>query len=207
MTRMREDQPAWMLRDTDERANVAAVLDLLGKVRAPRTKVLREFFGGIGGVTTAALRHFPSVRVETWDLDAKCLVMIQQRLEREGLLDRADIRQGDSLANLVVRPGDGVLADFNRLTLLKARGVYREALDRMFGAKADWVQLADAAVSKLHLNFPAYGLARPSHDDYVSAWADYVRATYRYTLVGASGHTRATMLMFVREASVRRPGA
>jgi hypothetical protein len=187
--KMYDAQPAWMLSDKDETANVGAVRRLLSRPGL-RPERLFEFFGGLGRVTRMAMEVFPGVPIETWDMDDRCCE------ELRSIGGGVEVRTGDSLSDLVVTERSGVLMDFNVWTVLKARTVYADVMDRVMAARPRWVQVTDSALSKLHLNYASYGAAAGTWDSYREVLREWARAK-GWVLVGEErAHHKTVMVLF-----------
>lgn len=159
--------------------------------KARRPKRLLEFFGGVGNTTRVVIERFPGVPVVSWDLDARCV-----RLLRD--LEVTAVR-GDSEALAEIEPGDGVLLDYNRFTMLDFFDRKKDIMGRIFSSRPLWVQLNDCGRSKLHINYDAYGLwAWDLGRAYREKYSRMVKKLYGYRLLASSGHCRADQFLFGR---------
>lgn len=194
---MKDSQPAWQLPDKEESSNVDAVIRLLSD-RAPRPTKLYEFFGGLGGVTKAVMKLYPGVPIQTWDADERCYETLKA-------IEGVEAIWSDSLIACRPTPGSGVLMDFNLWTILRAEDQYERVMQRVFSSGAAWVQLADSALGKLHLNFKAYGLEDSSWESYRGAVKEWARSK-GWVLAGSEqSHHKTVMLLFRPLATPKKP--
>ncbi len=188
---MKDSLPAWALKNRDETCNIKAVVALL-KRSAPQPKRLLEFFGGIGGVTKAVRKLYPKTPLETWDMDDRCVKLLSQ-------VPEVEVVQGDSVTDCTPRKGDGVLMDFNVWTVLRAKSVYVELMNRVFRADPLWVQLADSSAGKIHMNYESYGMTSNNWNEYADKLREWVEE-FGYELRGwEESHHNTTMLLFVKK--------
>lgn len=193
---MTDDRPLDTFRES------LAFRHLLSGMVVPPKAVL-ELFGGAGVFRTELGRHFPHFRGlhVSWDHSLKCVEALREKFPA------SDVRCVDSFTYPIPRAMWSLIsADFNTWTFLKYknRKDYADVTARIFLAGADFVQLTDSAVNKLHLNWRAYArefgveAERMSPADYICELGDHFAEFYGYSLVSAAYHTGASYLLFMR---------
>lgn len=161
-----------------------------------------EVFGGAGilrGVLDRQGIIGPETVHEAWDFSEDCVAHLRQRWPG------SNVRHVDSFATEVPKHLDLVSADFNSWTVHKffTRPEYWTLTSRIFTANAWYVQLTDAAVSKVHLNRLTYakhfGVPTETVDDYLVNLGRLVFETFGYNLAKVTYHSNASYLLFQRE--------
>lgn len=195
--KMSDSSPAWQIKPRDEVANAEILRRLFDGLKAPKRVV--EFFGGLGKTTKVIRQMWPQVPIQSWDLDSTCIRFLKK-------VERCEVIQGDSLSDCVVNPGDGVLMDFNLWTVKRAEGNYADVMKRTFEARPAWVEVADSAMGKMHINFASYGLAKASRIDYIHLVSNWV-VQYGYRLGRYEvNHVRTMTFLFVPSAQKKTAG-
>jgi len=186
--------PARDIRETDLEKNVDMLRDLLTGIEPPGRIV--EYFGGLGMMTEFLAGWAPKARLVAFEQDPQCLVLAETRVMRWA--NRVTFLPQDCLtAGLpFVKPGVGVVLDFNVMTLLRAQREYEARLSAIFARAPAFVALTDSAVSKFHLNFESYGLAEANWAEYMKAWGKYLRPK-GYKVKKFVTHTKASMFLAV----------
>lgn len=170
---------------------------LLGHIDKGSLVRVHEVFGGYGVFRGAAERVgvlSPEVEYSVWDHSADCLALYR------GRYPNTHVTQGDSFQLDMPWDCSLISADFNTWTPLKwyNRDDYRRLTDRIFGTGAEYVQLTDAAVNKLHLNHRSYAVPLMEPDwslkdpqPYFAAVARWAYNWWGYGLVAVTYHSGA----------------
>lgn len=179
--------PAREIKPGDLAKNVEAFQTCLVSMLAlnfqPRLAVDIRY--GLGGWATKLVAAVPEVRVVGFEAD-------RATYEAAARLPQVEIHNEEYRGQKV--EGCGLLlADFNTLTLLKAR----ELDEALAALQPEFIILTDVACGKLHLNYRSYGLKRPDLDDYYQEFGK--RRLAGFTLVAwARKHHAASTSVWSR---------
>jgi hypothetical protein len=189
---MKDVTPARDIREGDLIKNVNMLRDLLKPLGAKRPPKIVEWFTGVGMMTAFLEGWAPSAEVVTFELDAECRRIAAERVAL------AELREGDAMkvALAEVEPGCGVVLDFNLMTVLQAETKHIQFFGSLFSHRPAFATITDSAVSKMHLNFGSYGLAKPDWAAYVGKWDGFVRR-YGMRVAHSVSATRASMILVV----------
>lgn len=196
-----ESKPYNEFTQAERDREAACFRDLLDNVPPAEVGSVLELFGGVGLFGSQARERFPLSCHELWEASEPCAEVLRENLPL------ARVVVTDSMKREVPPDFSLVSADFNSFTALKwyRDRDYKDVMDRVFHSGAEWVQLTDSAVSKLHLNKRSYekamNLRVESAEDYVHALEGRVFHAYGYGLRYVTRHRNAAYLLFKKDAT------
>lgn len=158
--------------------------------KLPKPNRILELFGGLGDMTKLVQEFYPSVPIQSWDIDSRCVLVLSK-------IPGVQAKCGNSLVLARAEAEDGVILDHNSFTLKTARTILSVVMKRLLKVSPLWVCINDCAVSKLHLNYRRYGCK----DRYIQSYIDAYDEMYKdlgYRVVAYSGHARATQIALGR---------
>lgn len=149
-------------------------------LRAPREKILHDILKrlivpdrvvdgmcGVGNLTRVLDEVFPFTPLVAIDQDQRCIV-------ETVLVCPRVVAIAMDVTDFTFMPGDGVVLDFNILTLLTAQREYADFFRYLGSCKPEWVLVGDCARGKIHLNYKSYG-CEATYISYVEAWDRWVK--------------------------------
>jgi tRNA A58 N-methylase Trm61 len=189
---MKDVTPARDIREKDLLANVDMLRNVLKPLGAKRPPKVVEWFTGVGMMTAFLEGWAPAAEVVSFELDEECRRLAAERVAL------ADLRRGDAMkvALAELETGDGAVLDFNLMTLLQAETKHIQFFGSLFSRRPAFATITDSAVSKMHLNFASYGLAKPDWSEYVKKWDAFARK-HGMRVAHSVSASRASMLLVV----------
>lgn len=186
---MKDNTPAHHIRIADENANAIAC-ECLMNWALPVPQIV-ELFGGMGRITEAAVRRFPKATIYSYDLDELCCATLRERFKSIQVIQQDSVNNNQHIIR-----GCGVLADFNLMTLLRAKTDMLDFFLDIKTKKPTWLILTDSAVGKLHLNKSVYGVS--GLNGYLGAWEEFVGALGYRVYRTIQPHSRSIMMLITR---------
>lgn len=188
---MNTDTPAREIRQKDLDKNSAAFAECLQMIPAQRRlKRVLDIRYGLGGWASRMAELRPPELYIGFEADPQTA----ERAVKPGNIGLVLVRDRFASSSRYLHdPYDLLLADFNNLTSMKAEPL----LEALRFAEPRCVIFTDVACSKLHLNFPSYGLKRPDHAGYVRAFAEKCLPDWKHVHTARLHHHAAT-LVFTR---------
>jgi hypothetical protein len=188
---MKDTPPVYKISVQDDYLNRMALVNVVED--APQPTRIVDMFGGLGKFCFELIRRFPGVPIVQYEIDDRCVEYLRV-FDRPGVT----VIQGDALKLFKPQLGDGVVADFNLLTLKRAQNEFREFFFDCFKAQIKWLIVTDSAPSKLHLNYRNYGCKSPSIDEYIYEWSKWVKEWGYRIARFTRAHFRSTLLLIER---------
>ena len=190
-----------------ERQCFQIILDAIPSSYAP-TGVL-ELFGGVGLFLSLVPEEWRNKNYHSWDHNPDCVSRVH------GGYPEVTASVKDSFTSPFPSPLGIISADFNTFTILKwaTDPKYQNLIYGIFAAGADYVQITDSAVNRLHLNGPHYEkFILPANrnkriatlDDYVEVFSDLVFLDHPYRVIKVAYHHGASYLLFQRSGARKR---
>ena len=187
-----------------ERQCFCIILSAMPSDYVPRVSL--ELFGGVGLFLSLVPPEWATQRYYVWDHDNGCVVRLRK--------DHPHViaMRVDSFTHPFPMGVKFISADFNSFTLLRWCTVprYRKIMDRIFQSGAEYIQVTDSAINKLHINRSSYEKFWPEAvsgrrcietiDDYVEAFSDYAFRMYKYRVIRGAYHHGASYLLLQRGA-------
>ena len=163
---MKDETPVYRISLKDDLRNRISLCYLIRNISAP--KGVLELFGGRGGFTRAIRQRWPEVPIISYDTDKRCADSLRT-------IQGVTVKQRDSVSEAVPEENWGIVADFNLLTLSRAKTHFAPFFNRMLsGNLPSWMIVTDSAPSKLHINYRSYGLSQPDILLYIYAWEQWL---------------------------------
>lgn len=172
---------------------------------APPANFIFEAFGGVGLAAGIWARKFPRARVESWDLDERCVELYNADPDKH---PNARCYRGNSMVAALQlrmeRRSWAASLDFNKFTVMdlwgRKSGKWKvDLLRTLVGKGPKWFHITDSAAPYLHLNWKRYGLEERDLAAYVLLLANEVTKLWPdYRLEKWDAHHAASYLLFVR---------
>lgn len=164
-----------------------------------------ELFGGIGLFASLVQPLWRNENYTSWDNDSACVKMIHAKYPH------INARQCDSFNSTPPDKCDIITADFNSFTLLKfvRQPQYYHLVTRIFSLKAQWIQITDSAINKLHLNKSVYSTVLKKEvstlSDYIAGLTDTIAIPFGYNYTACVYHFGASYILFERGKPTLEP--